>query len=1117
MGALTAMFFMAVSHATPAVLSQKTTTMAVMPFAAQDGESQAWLSKGLADLFIRHLANIPSISVVERDRLKTFTDEIGLSEAPLFNKQKALEVGRVARVDEVLYGNYTLKNDRITLTIFILNLKTQDILHTEEASGTMAQLRALVEQLTRKLLEKHGKPLTKQELALLAFRPTDSVAATERFYRGLDQYDHGHYADALAEFLLASKQDAHFLDAALWSGRMYEFSRQTDHAILRYQTLAETHAGEVEALDALLFSADLLASRPVDRDKAMAIYKRVLQNADDTPEGMLAAFKLSRLVDSVSAYALLQKVIDRRASAEERGIESLPHKTRTSRFFRWEDILPLYADALVQQVLLYGPMLERMKTPPPAPRGTWLVNPAKPEIGERFGTTPSLLHGGVLRDDWREELYAVVAPPGYVVTGVTMELVGSLAAQHTDRDFTMRLYPFPLPRDPQQGWIGVLYGQTRSVSTLRKTVSFHGENRKTFALQLIESKGKIESWRAQVTLKKEEAGQAMLPPEDPSPGETPGKGSFYEGQLMGAIALPESSLSLATRDLSASFYKPQRDLAIGQDGKGHWFAVAALGDPDTQDTDLWGSSSPDGKNWSALERLPVNSQSADWSPRLVKGEDGSQLLAWISQRRGKGWELWFSKSTSLHSSWTSPRRIPLEQLGLSPWQETDAKESWFIDYDITQDRRGRWLVAFQANSESIIILSSRDLDRWERFVELPTAGRIRGFALRQDGTELYHLAGVSATGPIRFGTSKNGREWDISSIGAGARYPPAHRMELLPMDGGMVRLFSDKGVGPRVSFWHPNDNNPTPILIARTRLESMSGTRGSDGFYWLVFREKNHLFVRRYKEFRTRLGDKDSGDTNVFVTRDYETDADGNRWSRAYPSVRFIVPDVTAVGAEPPLSTEERLPAPIWFGIETGAFFHRGDVFNKTDVTQGFFDHFVTDIAACRGLPVLFSSRDRLEPTIGMAKREGQTHRFSSEQIPNATGSIMGMVCGRSGEAFVDTFAGETWKLVTTGWIREKDRSLGPLAKKAALIQRIKNPVYPSIGQAVKDPSGGIWYLPADDIPSKGVAYFDGKTNKLYNPPHAILAKPSGLAVDHHGVVWIGTWFNGLYKMEKSK
>lgn len=1108
-----------VSMATSGPLLSKAipTRMAVMPFSAEQGEAQGWLSKGLADLVSVQLSELQDIEILDREHVKEFLEEIDLAHAPLFDQTHAQTLGRVAKVDEVLYGTYRLQGQRIEIVLFTLDLKTQQLLRTEKENGTLRDLRALVSVLVKRYASDRGRPLTSAELKRLDFRPTDSVSATERFYRGLDHFDQGRLPDALSEFLLAQQQDPHYLDAELWSGRMYEFLGKRDHAIARYEALFKRNSTRVEALDAQLFSAALQESGG-HRSQAIQSYDRLIQAAPETPHGVLAAYRISALVGPARAFGFLNDLVDWRARMEKEGLESLPRKTQASRFTQWRDVLPLYADALVRQIAMYPSMVEIASYVPKPPRGTFLLRVDHPEIGERFGETSSILHGGKISSTWREELYAIVAPPGYEMTGATMELVGRLENQHPDTDFTMRLYPFPLPKDPQQGWIGVLYGQTRTLSTVRKTISFHGQNRRVMALQLIESHGKIERWRLRVKLKKTAQPTPLV--EDPAPGETPGQEPFYEGQLMGILPLPAEASSLSTRDLTTAFYKPQRDLAIGQDRSGRWSVIAAIGDPETQNTDLWESQSGNGKEWTALSRMPINSQSADWSPRLVRGEDGSQWLAWISQRRGKGWELWWSHRKP-NASWSSPRRVPLESWGFTPWQDPTEQPAWFLEYDIAQDRRGRWLVAFQANLSEVVILQSRDLDHWEMFGRLPSVGRLHGFALRQDLTERYLLAGFSASGDLRTATSTNGRQWDVSSGGSGSRSPLAHRLELLPVQDGVWRLTSDKHGGPRVSLWHPNEIRPESRIVARTRLQNISAALNQDRETWMVLREKDHLFVRRYREFFTTVGHQKSGDVNALVTREYERDAEGNLWTRAFPGARFIVPDVTAVGAVPAHPGEEKRAAAVWFGIETGAFFHRGDTFEKTNVTQGFFDHFVTEIQSCPDLPVLFASVDRSDPVLGTGEALGMTHRFSTMAIPGAQGAITGIICGKNrGEAFLDTSANETWQLRREeGGLRwnRANSTLGPRAQRKALMRRVKNPIYPEIGRIVQDAKGGIWYFSAEDAPSKGLAYFDGQTNKLYNPPHGMFTQPSGLAVDHHGDVWVGTWFNGLYKLQLRK
>jgi ligand-binding sensor domain-containing protein len=74
---------------------------------------------------------------------------------------------------------------------------------------------------------------------------------------------------------------------------------------------------------------------------------------------------------------------------------------------------------------------------------------------------------------------------------------------------------------------------------------------------------------------------------------------------------------------------------------------------------------------------------------------------------------------------------------------------------------------------------------------------------------------------------------------------------------------------------------------------------------------------------------------------------------------------------------------------------------------------------------------------------------------------------------------------------------------------------YWSIGHLAADPDQGIWYLPHDDVRSRGLGYFEGNRGRVFNPPHQILASPSSLLVEPSGVIWVGTWYDGLYKLAR--
>ena len=162
------------------------TTLTVMPFTALQGQSQGWLSKGLADLLTKNLGQVDSLVLLERTRMQAFVDELELSQSGLIEKSQALRMGRVARVEQVLYGNYSLSGDEIRLNVFLLETDSQDIIQTAQISGKLKQIRNLAQQLSLDLIKNRGIKLSREESKKIRFMATDSIQGDRTFL-----YRHG--------------------------------------------------------------------------------------------------------------------------------------------------------------------------------------------------------------------------------------------------------------------------------------------------------------------------------------------------------------------------------------------------------------------------------------------------------------------------------------------------------------------------------------------------------------------------------------------------------------------------------------------------------------------------------------------------------------------------------------------------------------------------------------------------------------------------------------------------------------------------------------------------------------------------------------------------------------
>src|SRR5690606_21256450 len=128
-------------------------------------------------------------------------------------------VGALAKVDRVIYGNYALDGKKISLNLMELDAKTQNIVQRAQTTGDAGDLPGAAEKLVAAFLQKRGSGAAVKDIN---FRASDSTPAIQHFYTGMDHYDNGRYQDAYAAFLLAARNDAKYLDARLWAGRMLE-------------------------------------------------------------------------------------------------------------------------------------------------------------------------------------------------------------------------------------------------------------------------------------------------------------------------------------------------------------------------------------------------------------------------------------------------------------------------------------------------------------------------------------------------------------------------------------------------------------------------------------------------------------------------------------------------------------------------------------------------------------------------------------------------------------------------------------------------------------------------------------------------------------------------------
>ena len=717
------------------------TTITVIPFESLAQGEHAWLGKGIADLLALKLAEVPALVVLERARLQAFLKEIELQSTEFFSQDVAERVGRVAKIDEVVYGNFSLNGDALTINLIRVELETGQPRQRQAATGTLNELHSLVLRLARSLISGKAIALSPNEDERIRLPPTDSLPAMQRFYIGLEHYDNGRYADAFGAFFSATKRDPTYHDATLWMGKALEVLDYPDLALRSYDRLIRTQGRRVEKFDAMLYSALLLEEREAKR--AIAAYRQLASVRPVVPHALEAAHRLAGLlqqqVDYRGAYEALSLIdqfrdaveSNRAAYARQLRQQSNPSMAtlarfvarltdlfkragdkadnqrqqplyaetsglRNSRFFTWRHALGLYREAIVRMAMLYPHLAstndQGLKVPPP--RGVFHVTPDNPVITEqRLGETPSLFHETEYNKIWREQFYAVVLPPGVVATGAEMRVSGRLLTPSPERSFAMRLlplplpFPLPLPRNYINEWLGVIYGQTPDFSTLHKRIDFHGHAHSLLAIQLTESESEIRSWELALHL----ASAAEF--EDHNPIALARDDLFWEGKLVARIASDDRSFYGPAMPIFKYQTHPRMNVALANNYLDGVYLVFVRGELGGSATDLWMSKGLLGEKWPTPESLSINAAGEDYAPRLVRTEDGGVRLFWLSNRRGRGWEVW-SSALDRRRQWTEPTRLPLEDLAATGLEGRSDLSELLLHYSVIQDRRGRWIFVY---------------------------------------------------------------------------------------------------------------------------------------------------------------------------------------------------------------------------------------------------------------------------------------------------------------------------------------------------------------------------------------------------------------------------------------
>jgi TolB-like protein len=190
--------------------------VAVLEFtnASKDPE-MASLGKGLQSMVTTDLANVTTLKVVERERLKDVQGELKLSHGEGFDKTTAAKIGKLAGATHLFVGSYTVVGDKMRLDGRLLVVQTGEVVVAEQIAGEKAYFFELEQKLVEKVIAILGVKPAPKEKAAMARPHTADFQAFQKFSDGLEAFDDGRLDEAMKHLNEATAIDKDFKLASL--------------------------------------------------------------------------------------------------------------------------------------------------------------------------------------------------------------------------------------------------------------------------------------------------------------------------------------------------------------------------------------------------------------------------------------------------------------------------------------------------------------------------------------------------------------------------------------------------------------------------------------------------------------------------------------------------------------------------------------------------------------------------------------------------------------------------------------------------------------------------------------------------------------------------------------
>jgi len=186
--------------------------IAVFPLTFQGMNQEfASLGKGISEMIITDLSQVPELTLIERVQLQALLDEISLSQTGVIDEGSAPRFGKLVSAGKVVHGMYNVEsNSSLKLDVAFWDVVNQEYPDFTSKEDQLNNLFYLEKDLVFNVIDDMGIELTQMQRGKIQRIPTKNMQAFLAYCVGLEMEDAGDFEAAVQYYEKAVKLDPNF-------------------------------------------------------------------------------------------------------------------------------------------------------------------------------------------------------------------------------------------------------------------------------------------------------------------------------------------------------------------------------------------------------------------------------------------------------------------------------------------------------------------------------------------------------------------------------------------------------------------------------------------------------------------------------------------------------------------------------------------------------------------------------------------------------------------------------------------------------------------------------------------------------------------------------------------